>query len=113
MTAAVQEVAAIKYNVHPLVEPLIETQSKEATAHTEIQWRLLKLGGEMGLDAEKARSCMYDYSLHQIVEKIGADGALRFGLTGVPAVIVNGKVVDSPHTAEELAAILDPLLAGK
>lgn len=74
---------------------------------------LIKLGGEVGLDAEKARSCMYDYPLHQIVDKIGADGALRYGITGVPTVIIGGKVVDAPHTPEDLDKLLTPLLEGK
>jgi protein-disulfide isomerase len=74
---------------------------------------LIKLGGEMGLDAEKARSCMYDYTLHQTVEKLASEGSLRYGITGVPSLIVNGKAVDAPHTAEELDKLLAPLLEGK
>ena len=38
---------------------------------------------------------------------------LRYGLTGVPAVIVGGKVVDAPHAPEDLDKLLTPLLEGK
>ena len=74
---------------------------------------LIKLGGEMGLDAEKARSCMYDYRQHQILDKGASDGSLRYGITGVPAIIIGDKVVTAPHTPEELDALLAPLLQGK
>ena len=74
---------------------------------------LARLADVLGLDAAKARSCMLDNSLHQVVEKIAGDGALRYGLTGVPTVIVNGKVLTTPHSAEELFQLLDPLLEGK
>ena len=34
----------------PEPSPVIEEAAKETTAHTEIQWHLLKLGNDMGLD---------------------------------------------------------------
>jgi protein-disulfide isomerase len=74
---------------------------------------LIKLGGELGLDAEKARSCMYDYTLHQTVDKIASEGAQRYQISGVPYFVVNGTGMSAPHTPEELARILDPLLKGK
>jgi EVE domain len=39
----------------PADAPIVE-QVKEATAHTEIQWLLLKLGNDMGLDVWAARN---------------------------------------------------------
>src|SRR4051794_38212446 len=39
----------------PADEPIVE-QIKEASAHTEIQWLLLKLGNDMGLDVWAARN---------------------------------------------------------
>lgn len=74
---------------------------------------LIRLGVEMGLDAEKARSCMYDYMLHQTVEQIARESAGRYTITGVPHMIVNGTEMSAPHTTDELARILDPLLEGK
>ncbi len=40
----------------PDTETPIEGPAKEATAHTEIQWLLLKLGSDMGLDVWAARN---------------------------------------------------------
>jgi protein-disulfide isomerase len=85
----------------------------DMNAQPNVDANLIKLGGEMGLDPEKARSCMYDYALHQAVEKAAADGSLRYGITGVPSLIINGKAMDAPHTAEELDKLLTPLLEGK
>jgi protein-disulfide isomerase len=85
----------------------------DMTAQPKTDAGLIKLGGDLGLDAEKARSCMYDYALHQTVEKVASEGSLRYGITGVPSLIVNGKAMDAPHTAEELDKLLAPLLEGK
>jgi protein-disulfide isomerase len=92
-------------------------QMNEVTPDMNLQPKtdagLIKLGGELGLDAEKARSCMYDYTLHQTVEKVASEGAQRYQISGVPYLVVNGTGMSAPHTPEELAQILDPLLKGK
>lgn len=53
--AAIQEAPTTGYDTSTVPEQ-VETTAKEATAHTEIQWRLLKLGGDMGLDLWVARN---------------------------------------------------------
>jgi hypothetical protein len=58
--AAIQEIPTAVYETSIEVAQTdtltAETSAKEATAHTEIQWRLLKLGGDMGLELWVARN---------------------------------------------------------
>ncbi|HJR56822.1 MAG TPA: thioredoxin domain-containing protein [Rhizomicrobium sp.] len=91
----------------------MEEHVPDMNAQPKTDAGLMKIGSDMGLDAEKARSCMHDYTLHQAVEKVASEGALRYGITSVPSLIVNGKAMDAPHTAEELDKLLTPLLEGK
>jgi protein-disulfide isomerase len=72
---------------------------------------LIRMGRAMGLDTQKARSCMYDNQLHRIVDDIARDGDLRYGLTGTPTIIINGKTFDGvPRSVDDLAAVIDKLL---
>jgi hypothetical protein len=51
------------------VSPIIYESAREATSHTEIQWLLLKLGSDMGLDVWVARNDRgRDYNGHRFAE---------------------------------------------
>ena len=75
---------------------------------------LVKMGRALGLDEAKARSCMSDSTVQKVVDDLAAQGGTRYGISGTPTIIINGKVFPQvPRNVEDLAAVIDPLLAAK
>jgi len=73
---------------------------------------LTKIGRTLGLDEAKIFSCLRDSNALDRLQRTAEHGGTRYGLTGTPTLIVNGQIVTTPRSPEDLAKILDPLLEG-
>jgi hypothetical protein len=94
-------------------------QLREATAHTEIQWRLLKLGGDMGLDVWVARN---DRSREYNGQRLGDMPRLRNELPGqfdaatqstielIDVLWLKGKSIVAAFEVESTTSIYSGLL---
>jgi protein-disulfide isomerase len=77
---------------------------------------LMKMGRAMGLDEEKSRACLTGKNAEDAFERlrrVAEHGLIRYGVSSTPTLILNGQLVKTPRTPEELAQLLDPVLEGK
>jgi protein-disulfide isomerase len=73
---------------------------------------LVRMGRALGMDEARARDCMFDKTVHQAVEAVAAQGDRRYGIGGTPTIIINGRPFPQvPRDIDDLAAMIDPLLA--
>jgi protein-disulfide isomerase len=55
---------------------------------------------------------MYDKTVHQAVEESSREGDARYKIPGTPTIIINGRAFPGvPRDIDDLAAMIDPLLA--
>ncbi|MBV9548080.1 MAG: DsbA family protein [Alphaproteobacteria bacterium] len=70
--------------------------------------QLVKLGQEMGLKADQINACMDSSADNGRINANGQEAVNRYGLTGTPTFVINGKALESgalPY--DELAKKLD------
>ena len=70
--------------------------------------QLVKLGMQMGLKAEQINACMDSPADNARINASGQEAMSRYGLTGTPTFVINGKALESgalPY--EDLAKLLD------
>ena len=71
-----------------------------------LQQRLL--GQQLGLNAEQVNKCMDSTADNNRINATGQEAVSRYGLTGTPTFVINGKALESgglPY--EDLAKKLD------
>ncbi len=68
-----------------------------------------------GIKEDKAKACLEDEKQLKIIADKAEGGARDFNVTGTPALILNGKKLESPEyfTAEGMSAAVDKALAGQ
>lgn len=63
------------------------------------------LAGSLGLDSKKFKADLSDPELKKKVENSRAE-ALRNGLSGTPALFLDGKLIENPNSYAELVALV-------
>lgn len=108
-TAPAQKIAA----------PPGEPEQKEASAHTEIQWMLLKLGSDMGLDvwvAKNDRSKNYTGSSFSSLSKLKQNLPLQFDeattrtIELIDVIWLKGNSIQAAFEIESTTSIFSGLL---
>jgi len=67
--------------------------------------RLLAMGEELGLNMDEFKSCVNNDTYRQLAEQDKADG-LNSGVTGTPAYLVNGELINGFKSYSEFAEII-------
>ncbi len=80
----------------------------------DVRAGLVKLGKLAGLKPKQVDRCMTDPKEQERVNRIAQDGETRYGVTGVPTLVVNGTVVQAAEANwPQLQARIDGLLAAR
>jgi protein-disulfide isomerase len=75
---------------------------------------LVKLGKLGGLTSTQVDRCMADPKELERVNRLGQDGEKRYGVNGVPTLVVNGTVVQATESAwPQLQARIEGLLKAR
>jgi protein-disulfide isomerase len=70
--------------------------------------QLVKLGQQLGLNADQVNKCMDSTADNDRINATGREAVSRYGLTGTPTFVINGKALESGGLAyEDLAKKLD------
>lgn len=72
---------------------------------------MLAIARAAGMNAKQAGRCMQDKTQLERANRVGQDGEAKYGITGTPTFIVNGKVHPGQYEWEDLQRDLDALLA--
>jgi protein-disulfide isomerase len=74
---------------------------------------LVQLGRRAGMSADQVDKCIENNAEDERINKVAADGASRYGITGTPTFVLNGNPIfnGSVPTYEQLAQALDAELA--
>ena len=73
---------------------------------------ILKVAGEVGLTREQFDACRQDKGLSRELNAIKERGR-TLGIVGTPNFFINGRLIKSTLTLQDVKAIVDPLLAGR
>lgn len=73
---------------------------------------IVKVMRDLGLTAEKLETCRQDKALVSALDAVKQRGRL-LGIVGTPNFFINGKLVKSTLTLNDVKAIVDPLLAAR
>jgi len=92
-----------------LTDVLFKTQSVWASAADPLA-ELAKIGRLAGLDETRFKACMEAEPLLNGLIEMRQKGSAA-GVASTPTLIINGERVVGGHSIDELAAIIDPLLA--
>lgn len=102
--------------VHPQA---VEIEQKEATAHTEIQWLLLKLGNDMGLDvwvAKNDRSKSFNGNSFSSISRLKQNLPLQFDeattktIELIDVLWLKGNSIQAAFEIESTTSIFSGLL---
>lgn len=72
---------------------------------------IVKAMGDLGLTKEKLEACRQDKNLVAQLDAVKQRGRL-LGIVGTPNFFINGKLVKSTLTLNDVKKIIDPILAG-
>ena len=81
----------------------------------DVRGAMLQQARIAGMSEGQFEACVADTKLDSIINKVAADGAAKYNITGTPTLIVDGKVV-SPGmvpSLEQIRSSLDAALASK
>ena len=81
----------------------------------DVRGALLQQARLAGMSEGQFDACVADTKQDAIINKVAADGAARYNISGTPTLIVNGKVVTPGMvpTLAQMRTALDDALAGK
>ena len=81
----------------------------------DVRGALLQQARLAGMSEAQFDACVADTKQDAIINKVAADGAARYNISGTPTLIVNGKVVTPGMvpTLAQMRTALDDALAGK
>jgi protein-disulfide isomerase len=71
---------------------------------------MLKVARMAGMDSKRADRCMQDKAQLARANRVGQDGETRYGISGTPTFVINGKVHPGQYEWEDLRRDLDALL---
>jgi len=82
---------------------------------TDVRGAMLQQARTAGMSEAQFDACVADTKQDAIINKVAADGAARYNISGTPTLIVNGKVVTPGMvpTLAQMRTALDDALAGK
>jgi hypothetical protein len=98
---------------------VLEPEAKEATAHTEVQWLLLKLGSDMGLDvwvAKNDRSKSYNSVIFSSIPRLRESLPRQFDTTTtrtvelIDVIWLKGNSIQAAFEIESTTSIFSGLL---
>lgn len=78
----------------------------------DVQGGLRALALSAGLDEDRSTACMADADERARIAAVANDAASRFGISGTPTFVINGKVQKAGLPWPAIKAKLDSLLAG-
>ena len=87
------------------LDALFRTQRQWATDKNP-EKALKQIAALAGLDGEEAERCLNDEAVLNDIVQGKADAQRNLGIRSTPSVIINGKLVDGPATAENLDRLL-------
>jgi protein-disulfide isomerase len=73
---------------------------------------ILKAVADLGLSREKFETCRQDQGMIQALNAVKERGR-SLGIVGTPNFFINGRLVKSTLTLNDVKAIIDPILAGQ
>ena len=82
---------------------------------TDVRGAMLQQARTAGMSEAQFDACVAGTKQDAIINKVAADGAARYNISGTPTLIVNGKVVTPGMvpTLAQMRTALDDALAGK
>jgi len=82
---------------------------------TDVRGAMLQQARTAGMSEAQFDACVAGTKQDAIINKVAADGAARYNISGTPTLIVNGKVVTPGMvpTLAQMRTALDTALAGK
>jgi protein-disulfide isomerase len=90
------------------LDVLFQNQVTWATAKDPMA-ALERIGKLGGVSSEQFNTCMQDRALQDAVLAQSLQGQKEFDVQGTPAIIVNGKKIENPHSFADFDKILKPL----
>ncbi len=79
----------------------------------DVQGGLAALGRIAGLTPEQIQTCMADQANQARVMKVAEEATTRFGVTGTPTFVIDGKPLQGGAPWTDVKAALDAALAAK
>lgn len=106
-----------KAKYFPFMDQLFHSQQQWDPEYgvQDVQGALLQQARIAGMSEEQFYACNADTKEEPIINQVASDGQARYGITGTPTIVVNGKNM-SPGmvpTLEQMRGFLDAALAGK
>ena len=100
---------APKQQFFPMIETLFHEQRKWAVEKPLPP--LLALAKQAGFSEKTFNDCLSDQKILDALEAERERASKKFGVQSTPTVFVNGKLQRGSMSIEELAKVIDPLLA--
>jgi len=106
-----------KAKYFPFMDQLFRSQQSWDPEYgvQDVRGAMLLQARTAGMSESQFDTCVADTKLDSVINKVAADGAAKYNITGTPTLIVDGKVV-SPGmvpSLEQMRSSLDAALAGK
>jgi protein-disulfide isomerase len=79
----------------------------------DVHAALLKMANIAGMPAAKADSCINDQAETKRIEQVGQDAQTRYGVSGTPTFLVNGRMHGPFVEFQEVRDFIDPMLGKK
>jgi len=77
----------------------------------DVHAALINMAGRAGLSPSKAEACIKNPQEMERINKVAQEGEAKYNIDGVPAFVINGKVVVGYRGWPALKAEIDALLA--
>jgi protein-disulfide isomerase len=104
--AEATECAADQQHFWAFHDRVFETQVPQHNVGNFSIANLEKIAGNLGLDRNQFNTCLESGRYAPYIQQ-AADAAHNRGVTGTPALFVNGSPIKTPATFDELLAVLD------
>jgi len=110
LAARAVEAAAAQGQFEAMYQQMYETQTSWGHQQASQEETFVGFAEELGLDVEQFRADLNDPATAERVAADQADG-IEFGVQGTPTLFLNGRMLPSMPSYEELTAAIDAALA--
>ncbi len=83
-----------------------------ASSPSKIRSRLRAIGEDLGITASMYETCQENEALQKRIAAKAAEGRTRYDVSGTPAIVVNGQLVEGGANYNTLAKHIEGLLSG-
>jgi protein-disulfide isomerase len=84
-----------------------------ARGPSEIRSRLRSIGEDMGITEDMYQTCQENEALQKRIAAKAAEGRTRYEISGTPAIVVNGQLLEGGANYNNLARHIESILSGQ